>query len=225
MTTSNHLQLAIPLILWTALSGCALTPGRVVLNADPAAVTLEGGAGREVVVFPVEDRREDTERCGVKRNSFGAETADVRCQPEPAVWLVELTLRGLHRAGFRPVTLITKTTADPLQLRLELEHLFIDVVPGVLTLTFIADVHVIVRAETASGLVATRSFFVKVKEESALGTNVPYQRAMDRATKALVARIVRAVVKLADESLPEGPAPARPAEVSATRPLATAGAR
>jgi hypothetical protein len=178
--------------------GCALTPARVVLKGDPAGVTLEGGAGREVVVFPATDARSETARCGVKRNTYGAETANAFCKPEASTWLVELVLRGLNQAGFRPVTLLTAQTPDPLRLRLRLERLFIDPDPGFTTVTLTADVHVGVTADTASGLVATRSFFVQVEESTAFVTDGSYQSVMDRATNALIARVVAAVVELAD---------------------------
>jgi hypothetical protein len=178
--------------------GCALTPARVVLKGDPAGMRLEGGAGREVVVFPVTDERGDSARCGVKRNAYGTETADARCEPDASTWLVHLVLRGLNQAGFRPVTLLTAKTPDPLRLRLTLEHLFIDADPGFATVMLTADVHVLVTADTASGLVATRSFFVQVERSTVALTDRAYQATMDEATDMLIARVVTAVVELAN---------------------------
>jgi hypothetical protein len=187
------------LVLSCGPFGCALTPARVLLKDDPAGLRLQGGAGREVVVFPVTDERGDSTRCGVKRNAYGTETADARCEPDASTWLVHLVLRGLNQAGFRPVTLLTAKTPDPLRIRLTLERLFIDADPEFATVTLTADVHVLVAVDTASGLAARRSFFVQVEQSTALVTERAYQAVMDEATNALVARVVAAVVELADK--------------------------
>jgi hypothetical protein len=177
-------------------SACAFTDGHVRLDSVSKESAANGGGGREVVVFPATDTRTEQARCGVKRNTYGVETADVLCSPEPSQWLSELVLRGLDRAKFKIVTTRTAQSADPLRIRLRLEHLFIDQVPGMLTVTLHADVHVIVTAENAAGLVAERSFLVQSETEVAAVLDSKLQETMDLATQQLADRLVEAVLAL-----------------------------
>jgi len=175
---------------------CAFTDGHVKLDPLPTASAAHGGGGRELVVFPAVDTRTEQARCGVKRNTYGSETANVLCTPEPSQWLSELVLRGLDRAKFKIVTTQTAHSPDPLRIRLRLDHLFIDQIPGMLTVTLHADVHVIVSAENSAGLVAERSFLVQTDSQVAGVLDSGLQDAMDQATQRLADRVVDAVLAL-----------------------------
>ncbi len=194
-------------MLIATTGGCALTDGRVKLEPSLAKVAPKGGRAREIIVFPAADEREDTARCGAKRNTYGMETADVHCEPAPGEWLASLVVRRLDQAGFRIVTTATSKSPDPLRLHLTVKHLFMDQVPGMLTVTLVADVHVTVAAETQSGLSAERSFFVKGENDVAAVVDSGFQAAMDQATERLADELVRAVVDLADRYPSVGAAP------------------
>lgn len=183
-------------LMLTLLGGCALTDGHVRLNPVPSGTAAQGGQGREVIVFPVVDERADSNRCGVKRNTWEAETADVLCEPEPRQWLGELVLRAVDRAGFKVVTTQTARSADPLHLRIKLKHLFIDQVNGVVTLALITDAHVVIEAETPSGLVAKRSFFAKSRNEVLGVLDSGLQASMDEAVDQLAKEMVTALIGL-----------------------------
>jgi hypothetical protein len=202
MVSRALVKQALLLALFTAwlvtLGGCALSDGQVQLDAAATKVTVRGGRGREVIVMPAKDSRSDRSRCGVKRNTYGVETANVYCSPRPDEWLGLLVVRGLHQAGFRVVTTKTKQGPDPLFLHLKLEHLFVDQVPGMWTVALIADAHVVVKAATLSGLSAERSFFVKGQNDVAGVLDSGIQVAMDAAAERLANAIVKAVVGLAD---------------------------
>ena len=189
-------KIACGVALLVTLGGCALTDGHVRLPAASVTTAAMGGAGREVIVFPVRDGRDERKRCGVKRNSLGAETANVLCEPEPSQWLGELTLRALDRAGFKVVTTRTAKSADPLRLRLTLKHLFIDQVNGVLTVALVTDAHVVIDAETQTGLSAQRSFFAKSENDVLAVLDSGLQASMDQAVEQLADGIVTAVVEL-----------------------------
>jgi hypothetical protein len=182
--------------LGATLGGCAFTDGHVKLDPIPTASAAHGGGGRELVVFPATDTRTEHARCGVKRNTYGSETADVLCTPEPSAWLSELVLRGLDRAKFKIVTTQTAQSADPLRIRLRLAHLFIDQIPGMMTVTLHTDVNVVVSVESKAGLVAERSFLVQTDTEVAAVLDRGLKDAMDQATARLVDRIVDAVLVL-----------------------------
>ncbi len=189
-------KIACGVALLATLSGCAFMDGHVRLNAVPVATAATGGAGREVIVFPVQDERDDSKRCGVKRNGFEAETADVLCEPEPSQWLGELVLRALDRAGFKVVTTQSAKSADPLRLHVKLKHLFIDQVNGVLSVALVTDAHVVIEANTQTGLSAERSFFAK-SEKDVLGVvDSGLQASMDQAVEQLADEMVTALIGL-----------------------------
>ncbi|HYP89616.1 MAG TPA: hypothetical protein VEQ59_15715 [Polyangiaceae bacterium] len=183
-------------LLLLSPSACAFTTGHVRLDPISTESAAAGGGGREVVVFPAVDERPDTKRCGVKRNSYGSETADVLCTPEPSEWLSELILRGLDRAKFKVVTTVSAQSPDPLRIHLRLEHLFVDQIPGMFTVTLNTDVHVIVAADTATGLAAERNFFVQAKTDVGGVLDSGLQASADRATQQLADHIVDAVIAL-----------------------------
>ncbi len=189
-------RFAGPSLLLLAPSGCAFTNGHVRLDAVSKESAATGGGDREVIVFPAVDERTDAARCGVKRNTYGSETADVLCTPEPSQWLSELILRALDRAKFKVVTTLTARTADPLRIHLRLERLFIDQIPGMWTVTLNTDVHVLVSADTATGLIAERSFFVQAKADVGGVTDKGLQASMDQATQQLADHFVDAVLAL-----------------------------
>jgi hypothetical protein len=177
-------------------SGCAFMDGHARLDAVPTTSPTKGGAGREVIVFPVRDDRDAPRRCGVKRNGFGMATADVLCQPEPDQWLGQVMLRALDRAGFKVVTTLTAKSVDPLRIRLNLKHLFVDQVNDVFTIDLVTDVHVTIDAETDTGLLADRSFFVKGLANVLVVVDSGIQASMDDATEDIVEELVVALVDL-----------------------------
>lgn len=205
--------------------GCAFIPETVALDSLTISAPRKGGRGREVIVFPAVDARPYPAGCGAKRNGWGVATARIKCKPEPKDWLGSLVLTGLHQAGFRIVTTQTANSPDPLRLRLTLKQLFLDMQandePAVGTLS--ADVHVLIQAETDSGLVADRSFFVAKRQNVFDGyyynrpdktdPSVVRAHVMDDATRDLAAAIVNAVLILADRFPTIGTVPG-----SASRP-------
>jgi hypothetical protein len=195
----RHAVLLGVMALWLlTLGGCALTDAQVRLDSSAAKLRIRGGREREVIVLPATDTRPDPKRCGAKRNTYGVETADVFCAPAPRQWLGQLVANGLYRAGFRVVTTKTKRAKDPLFVHLELEHLFVDPVPGMWVVTLVADVHVIVKVGTLSGLVAERSFWVKGENAVTAVADDDFQVAVDRATQRLADSIVHAILSLAN---------------------------
>ena len=188
-------------------SACAFTTGHVHLDPLSRESAANGGGGREVILFPAVDERQEPARCGVKRNTYGMETADVLCTPEPSQWLSELILRGLDRARFKVVTTLTAKSPDPLRIHLRLEHLFIDQIPGFWMVTLNTDVHVVVAADSAAGLAAERAFFVQSRSEVMGVLDSGLQASMDQATQQLADHIIDAVLALSKRYPSQGVAP------------------
>jgi hypothetical protein len=207
-------KIACGVALLVTLQGCAFTNGHVRLPAASLTTATTGGAGREVIVFPVRDERDELKRCGVKRNGLSAETADVLCEPEPSQWLGELMLRALDRAGFKVVTTRTAKSADPLRLSLTLRHLFIDQENGVLTVALVTDAHVVIDAETQTGLSAQRSFFAKSENDVLAVLDSGLQASMDHAVEKLADEMVTALVDLNAKYPSTGAASERPPKLA-----------
>jgi hypothetical protein len=217
----SGMRLALFPCLVLALDGCALTSGHVRLEAARLTVPVTTGAGREVIIFPAEDQRSDVHRCGVKRNTYGSETANVYCEPPPAQWLSEVVLRSVDKAGFKVVTTQTAKSPDPLRLRLTLNHLFVDQVPGFVTVSLLADVHVTITAETSTGLSAERSFCVRGERDVPAVIDAGLQSSFDQAAQSLADEIVLALVELAKTYPSSSPAvasvPSEPGNALALR--------
>lgn len=195
------------LALLACTSGCAFVPVHVELDTSAPRLSWEGGGQREVIVFPALDRRPDTERCGAVRNGFGAETANVYCNVPPAAWLSELLVRSLDRAHFKTVTVPTAKSPAPLRIHLALMQLFVESAnvkrvtegeaQGGEALTgVVADLHVRVVAETTSGLLATRSFFVHGIDSSGLPSS--YEHSIARAGRHMADALVVAILALTE---------------------------
>jgi hypothetical protein len=199
------------LVALASLAGCAFTDRHVHLKTT-SSITLRGGRDREVVLFAVQDAREDTKRCGAVRNGSLVEMADVLCDPTPNLWLQDLVKRSLEQARFRVVTPQSASTPDPLRLHLTLNQLFVEHAqmtaqgpigrPGVSEEfsfpALVADLHVAVLADTASGLSARRSFYIQKLNGTQVGFESFYQDTVDLASQDLADQIVVAVTALAD---------------------------
>ena len=72
-----YLACALSLLLPVA---CALTDATVVLPKARLAPSIESGRRRQVIVtMPFQDAREIRRRCGMKKNSYEMDTADLQC--------------------------------------------------------------------------------------------------------------------------------------------------
>ena len=194
--------------LWLALSSCAWGQEKIHLQPLTISAPKEGGKQREVIVFPAVDARASTMRCGMKRNGYKAEVGRIYCDREPKDWLGELILLGLNQSGFKIVTTQNAKSANPLRLQPTLKFLFVDDVeagPNDDFYKIAADVHVVLRAESSSGLVAERSFYASerlpvfsapLKKEE--WPSAVREEVVAQATRRLAEDIVIAVVELAD---------------------------
>jgi hypothetical protein len=196
MRVSSLVQAGIALV---ALSGCAFTD----VTIHPT--TLEGAiprtaVGRERVVVieaPFADGRVSAERCGMKKNSYGMDTAAIHCAVAPNEWVARALTDGLQRAGFRVVMGQAPTPSTPI-IQGQLTQFFVEPKLSFFAYTPEADIGVRLRVSTATGLVAEREFYFKGEEAAALGTSDVFEGAADRATVKATQEMVAAIVSLLD---------------------------
>jgi hypothetical protein len=194
------------------LGGCAFTD----VQLEPVTVADQispRGRGREVLVAPFIDERPLQARCGMKKNGYNADTADVLC-PEPHMgdFLGRAFAEHLRASQFALVVPGQHRSADPLFLEGRISELFVEPVIHVFSSTVETDIGVHLRARTQSGLIADRFFYVKGTDSNFWGTDGAFQISFEKATTAVVSSMTRAVADLMDR-LPRvgvpGDAPSR----------------
>jgi hypothetical protein len=179
------------------LGGCAFTDMKLPLPVKGLDPTVAGGGGREVVVtVPFADDR-GVKRCGMKKNGYNMDTADIVCQGDPALWLGKLFADELRASGFR--VLGADDARKPSAVRLDggLLTVFVEPVIGAWSGSLETDLQVKLVATSDTGLRAERVFFVKgAKKGLMVVTDQPVQTAFHRATQDLLREMVQAVFEL-----------------------------
>lgn len=179
-----------------ATSGCALTNMTITPPPAPVGAGLTGGKQRTIaVVVPFADDRVAGDRCGMKKNGYNMDTANVYCSEEPARFLATLLARELAASGFQ---VVPPTAAAAVRIEGRLVQFFVEPKVGFLTFTPEADVGVRLVATSATGLLAERDFYVKGIEESLVGTEDNFQLASNAAVRAVVKDMVAAILALLD---------------------------
>lgn len=181
-------------------SACAFTDVPLTLPTNALENTIGGGGARQVVVvIPFRDERAIRGRCGMKKNGYNMDTADAICQSDPNAWFATLLANELRAAGFRVLSESQDHKREALIVEGELLKIFVEPVIGFWTGSLEADLSFQLKASSETGLAAQRTFFVKGwKGGQLVATNQPYQTALHRATQAVLAEMVRAIVELMD---------------------------
>jgi hypothetical protein len=198
----------LPLPLCGPLCACALTAGTIAPPAQSVRTGLEGGGERPVLVLAGwADERPVRTRCGMKKNGYNMDTADMRCAAEPAQWLPGLLATELKAAGF---AVLQAPSPDALAIEGHLLQFFVEPKVGAFTFSPEADVHVRLVVTSTEGLRAERSFYVKGIEESLAGLDSNFQAASDSAVRAVLKDMVAAILALSKRYPPTGVAAAAP---------------
>lgn len=166
------------MLLAPALGGGCATP-RLSQAIPPTG--LGGGEDRRVRLLPVRDGRPPAQRCA------RASDADAPCSPEATTWLTELLERQMVLAGLR---VEVGGDGEPGELVLRPALLRLKAGPA------LADLHLEVRATSASGLEARRSFFARGTGYGEREGRVPPQVPIDSAAKQLSRSFVAGVLSL-----------------------------
>ncbi len=186
------------LLLFTG--GCAFVDLNVAPpNANGLIEQSSIGRGREIVLdASFADRRPFPSRCGMQKNGYNIDTADVKCIVSPPVWLSAALEQGLVNAGFRVRKSNEPGTATAVHIEGAVLQFFVEPDVGFVTFTPEADISVKLVVTSASGLRAERVFYVKGTEESLVGTEDNFQKAADDGTRQVVQAMVTAIATLLD---------------------------
>jgi len=193
-----------PLVFAVPAAGCTITG---LTLATPPHVTVSNAAGvpkggaREVVLKePFVDERAIVMRCGMKKNAFGGDTADILCAEPPHVWIARLLKEELVAAGYRV------TPADqpggPAAIRIDglLRQFFVEPKMGLFSFVPETDVEILLRATGASGLVAERNFYWKgLAPKGIPEADARFKASMESAVKQALGAMVEAISKLLDD--------------------------
>lgn len=96
-----HRNIALFAVAWLA-SACAFTDLTIDLPAEGFKPTTTEFQGRQVLVdIPFADGREIRDRCGMKKNGFNMDTADIFCGSDPSEWIAKLLADQLRDHWFR----------------------------------------------------------------------------------------------------------------------------
>jgi hypothetical protein len=190
-----------------ALVGCAF--GDVTVHrplAKDIATSSRRGEGRTIVLLQPFATQRRQARCGMKKNGYNMDLANVLCEGPPEAFLADLLARQLATAGFTVYTDARAAGPSTIVLSGTLEELFLEPKFNFFTGSFETDLSLVLTARTSSGLVASRRFYVKGTEATALGGDQDMQRSLDSSVRQLVTAVVGAVANLADR-FPTAPAP------------------
>jgi hypothetical protein len=177
--------------------GCAFSNLTVHPPSGPIASGIRGGQGREIVLeVAFSDDRPTPKRCGMQKNGFNADTANVFCSREPSAYLAELLANELKEVGFTVTP--EPQSSDPLKIHGKLLQFFVEPKLGLLSFTPEADIYVHLTAASQSGLMAERDFYVKGEETSVFGWEKNFQLATDEATRRIIKEMAAAILALCD---------------------------
>ena len=186
-------------IAWGAMAGCAV--GDVKLGRSQWSdlqTTSRRGENREIVlVRPFGSRREER-RCGMKKNGFNMDTANVLCPEPPEVMLADILSAELAQAGFKVTHDCARAGPSTIVLTPVVYQLFVEPRLYYFTATIETDIELKVTATTRSGLRADCLFYVKGEEATSFGFDDDLRRSLESAFRQLAFSVVGAVANLAD---------------------------
>ena len=186
--------LIFPFLLLTA---CAFTDITVDTADTSGSLHISGGENREIVLLvPYDDERNIQNRCGMKKNGYNMDTADVFCSTPPAQQLAEAVAEELRNAGFNVRTQGEASKASGVKIQGALLKFFVEPVIGFTTVSMETDISVHLIATSNNGLNAERTFFVKGVQSAMVATKSNFQGSVNNATAQIVKQIVTAIITL-----------------------------
>jgi hypothetical protein len=188
---------AAALLVALSATGCALTTMTLATPTRATTAPSQLGGGREVLlVMPFVDQRDVQNRCGMKKNGYNMETADILCAEPPQRWLATLLGDELRAAGFRVVVDAAQASSSALRLEGTLKRFFLEPDLGLLTFSPEADLELQLVATDPSGLYALRNFYFKGRETALSGLEENFRAAADAAVRQMLGAVVGAVAEL-----------------------------
>jgi len=134
MRTKIQVTLLVSVVI---LTGCAFGTRTAQLTYPPeetgdsliqsAYAGDAGPGGRQVVVLSVTDERQEKNRIGNVRNTFGMDTANVVTNDDVRVWVENALKQDLERAGYAVVPAGGPDTDNPIGLQASILKVYCDV--------------------------------------------------------------------------------------------------
>jgi hypothetical protein len=206
--------------LVSTASGCAFANVDVHPPDAPPAAQLAAaarggpGRGREVILHgPFADARYELTRCGMQKNGYNMDTADVKCTEAPGLWIADALAVELLRAGYKPLRSDAVPGPTTIVVHGTVHQLFLEPKHDFWTLTVEGDVSARLVVSTANGLVAERGFYVKGTETGFASTEAAFQASANAATHRIAREMVVALTQLLDQ-YPDLGAPSASAPVA-----------
>ena len=186
----------------SGLAGCAYTTTTVTLP-KMLAPAPPSGAREVVIVGPFVDARLQRGRCGMKKNGYNGDTADVLCAEDPASWVARRLASDLRAVG-----VIVHDAPHGSALRIEgtLLQFFTEPKTEAFSVELETDVHVVLTATWPDGRVADKELYVKGSETSASGNDAAFQASVDEASTEMSRDLLLAVLALLDRPMVAGSA-------------------
>ena len=176
-------------------SGCVFINQTASLSPQaPAGLPALQRGYREVVLVGVNDARRQRDRVGVRKNGYGAETADVVSSIDPLIWLEESVAETLRRTGY---SLVDNPSDESIALELNVTHLFSEVEPGFWSADWVANVRFSLEAELPDGSRHRHRIagIAVWTGNSSVGSN-PHEEVLQQAMDQAMERTATAMLEL-----------------------------
>jgi hypothetical protein len=210
MRMGRRIAPMIAAVFLSSLAGCAFTDVPLDLPISGLAAPASGGNGRQVVVAgPFADERRETRRCGMQKNGYNQDTANVVCKTPPASWIADLLADELRAAGFTVVKAGAPHKPSALKVEGALLQFFVEPMAEAFGARCECDVSVRLDATSQTGLRATRIFFAKGVWQGFAGITGPFVHSVEKASDEVLAEMVEAIVELMNRYPELGASPQR----------------
>ena len=175
-------------------AGCAFGDLTIQVPNPTDTTGYSGGNDRVVIVPPFVDKRPRS-RIGMKKNSYGMDTANVLANQDISSWLGARLGNELKAAGFRVNPPGENATATKIQ---GFTHqFFIEPVIQWTTVDIESDISVLIRVTRPDGLEAERRYYVKGLEQAFLAEfGDSYVPSLSKASNDLMKRIMADIINL-----------------------------
>lgn len=186
-------------------TGCALMNVEVHPPDAPPPAKLAAearigpGRGREVIVHaPFTDARRELTRCGMQKNGYDMDTADVSCTEPPGLWVADAFAIELMRAGYKVLRSDAVPGPSTVIVHGTVRQLFLEPKNNFFSMTVEGDMSALLVVSSANGLLAERAFYVKGTETGIASSEAAFQASADDATHQIARAMVRALSQLLD---------------------------
>jgi hypothetical protein len=152
-----------------------------------------------VVVSPFTDRRPDSNRCGMKKNGYNSETANVHCDSAPNAVLAQALSAELAAAGFRVFPSSKQAGPGAMILWGDLEQVFVEAKNQFLYGAIETDIALKLKVKFPSGAWYERRLYVKGAEASVFAADGDFTVSYESGVRNMVTAAVGAVANLADD--------------------------